>query len=225
MKLNELLHKKILKGKNIKIGSKGGVSFFYADRVGSQTNKDLKEINEMYKNKIIEEINELEGYMANFDTYWANRVEMAKKVADAEWVKHTLEKTQPKDRKAKKKELEQKKKNLESYLNVLEKTKNFYKVSYPKRIAKLKKQLNSYMPLWERTVVEIYPSINTDELDTVIILIRGFEKGDYWTITEYQDRYLPDEQKRRVGWHYSTIEEEIECERLCEELKTIANCK
>ena len=47
-----------------------------------------------------------------------------------------------------------------------------------------------------RPVVEMVDGISPDEPNTKIIYIKGFERGDYWTIKEYTRAKLPKEQQK-----------------------------
>ena len=56
-----------------------------------------------------------------------------------------------------------------------------------KYLTKLKKQRASFTPLEGRKVKQAYPTISSfDPAGTVILIVEGYEKGDAWTVDEYE---------------------------------------
>lgn len=73
--------------------------------------------------------------------------------------------------------------SLQGYMNVLEDGFKTIMKSYA-RLMEAKEYKDKRLPLAERTVADIYESIENPK--TVIILVEGSEYGDYWTREEFE---------------------------------------
>ena len=194
--------------KLVKIGSKQGISFFYCDKVSEKTFTELAKISQKYLSRMKAELKIKVGLMSHFEEYWEDRIAKIMKITDKSYQKKLLEeagkgkdKEKAKERVAKKKkEIEKKLKELPKVLESNYKEKERMAISVPKRIKELEKDIPAFTSLLERQVVETYKGISQDEPNCLIIEIKGKEKGDYWSVIEYQDRDLPTLLKRRLGW-------------------------
>ena len=199
-RLNQLLAKKSKKPLLVKIGSKQGISFFYCDTLSNKTFIELGKISNKYLARMKAELKVKVDRMVHFDTYWEQRIANIRKIESEEYRNKVIEDTPKHQRLAKKRALEKKLKELPQVLEKNYKQREKEKISIPNRIKQLEKEIPLFTSLLTRQVQEEYKSISLDEPNCLIIRIKGKEKGDYWSVIEYQDRDLPTLLKRRYGW-------------------------
>lgn len=187
---------------SVKIGSKGGISFFYCGKANNSFN-EIDRIGKNYLAQLKREYKTKTEIMSNFDEYWENRIAKIRQIEDKKYQNKLIANITLKDKerrkaaiKAKRKDIECKLKKLPSVLEKNYKARDRMKVNLPKRIAELEKEISNYTPLLTRVVVEMVDSISPDESNTKIIYIKGKEIGKYWTIKEYTKAHLPKEKQR-----------------------------
>lgn len=218
MKTLEQVLTKLAKHKrtSVKIGSKGGISFFYCGKAyGSQN--EIERIGKNYLAQLKREYKTKTEIMSNFDTYWENRIAKIRQIEDKKYQQKLIAKITLKDKakrkaaiKAKRKDIQYKLKKLPSVLEKNYKERDKMKVNLPKRIAELKKEISTYTPLLTRVVVEMVDSISPDEPNTKIIYIKGKEIGKYWTVKEHTKDHLPKEKQRAFNERLPRLEIEKE---------------
>ena len=151
------------KGQLVKIGSKGGISFWFCDKVNTNINKHIQDISDNYHNQLKRASKNKKYRLAHLEEIYEGKIN-----------KFNNKIKNPKKR--------------QEYLEKATKRKNKELELLPKQIMSIGGQLKSWTDLLERKVVDVYKGISPDETDTMVIMIRGQEKGKYWTIKEYQDR-------------------------------------
>lgn len=202
---------------SVKIGSKGGISFFYCAKLTSGTFEEIDRISKNYLVQLKREYKTKTEIMSNFDTYWENRIAKIRQIEDKKYQNKLIANITLKDKakrkaaiKAKRKDIEYKLKKLPSVLEKNYKERDKMKVNLPKRIAELEKEISNYTPLLTRVVVEMVDGISPDEPNTKIIYIKGSEIGKYWTIKEYTYDHLPKEKQRTFNVKLPRLEIEKE---------------
>ena len=160
--LHEILNKtEILRG-NVKIGSVNGTSFFYCGKGHSAMYQIKTKINSEMMKQSDENIYALEYRLRHLDEICEERIDFA--------LKHRVVKS-------KEKLIERAYKDKEKERKVLP-----HKIE----IAKALKDTH----LLDREVVEIRQGTCPDEEPCKIIYIKGFERGRYWTIKEFQRKVM-----------------------------------
>ena len=157
--LNELLQDKKYQKANIKVGSKGGSSFWYCGKCNLAYS--LPEINKA-REKLIRQskgtLHQLQYRKKHLDELYDETLERAKK----------------------------KVKNFAEYKKKLEIKKERERALLPKKIASVEYDINVH--LLDREVKEVVYGISPDESPCWIIYVKGNERGAYWTIAEYNKR-------------------------------------
>lgn len=158
MKLKELL----LKTKNnVKIGAKRG--FFFCGVPNQDTFSILSTYSYEYKNDFAKKLETANEYMKNFDKFWD--YELRKRGRDAITFEIPMKEVREKWEKEK----------AQSYDDTNKKIKQYTKI------------LRNWRNLESREVIEYYDSIDSKEpKGTKIIIIEGFETGNYWSTDEYK---------------------------------------
>lgn len=166
------------KGKNIKIHSQKGICFWYCDKVGKTTEQEINEINDKYISQLKKTLVNKKYRLSHLDTIYDTKIaNYQKRAKTSKAIKSKLPKL------------------IEKANTQREKERN----RLPTFIMSISSQISSWNHLLERKVVDIYEGISPDELNTYIIVVRGQEKGNYWTIKEYQDRDKKIKRKLRDG--------------------------
>ena len=154
--LNDILHQSKYKDCNVKIGSKGGSSFYYCGKANPLYSIPL--LKNIWKNLLEQNIKakeNLEKRLANLDNIYIERFNLSKKYA----------------------------RNLTDLQKKLDKDKKYEQVIIPKKIASIQYDIDT--PILKRPIKEISLGISPDEKPCWIIYVKGNEKGNYWTIKEY----------------------------------------
>lgn len=158
--LSEVLHRPNISKINVKVGAINGSGFFYCGK-GYNAFYALKtQINQELVRQNNRNIALMENRLKNLDENYAKRIKNSIK--------------------------NKKVKNVEKYLKDMEKEKEHMKVKIPQDIAKIQQYLNTH--LLDREVVEMRDGISPDEKPCKIIYVDGWEKGEYWTISEYNKK-------------------------------------
>ena len=145
---------------NVKIGSKGGSSFWYCGK-GNNT-YSIQAIKQARHNLLKQSQRMLKNY--------EDRLEHLDEIYEQTY----------------KKSLKRKIKNRETYKKKLYRKKELEKINLPKKIEQTKYDINTH--LLDRPVQEIVVGICKDEAPCYIIYVKGNERGSYWTIAEYNKR-------------------------------------
>ena len=164
------------KGISVKIGSKGGSGLWYCAKLTSHTHNDIDLENKIIRARETRQLNKLKEMMLDLDKWYEKKI--------AKWFEN------PRNRN----KSEQKK---QSYINSQMKLKESDRARLPKQIKHLEFNLES--SFLNRPVVEIVDGISPDEPNTKIIYIKGYEKGDYWTIKEFTKAHLPKEEQDKFN--------------------------
>ena len=158
--LRELLKEKKYQECNIKVGSKGGSSFWYCGKVLPYLTVPL--INEE-REKLLEQskrtLKLVENRIKNLDKIYERIINENKgkhKNDYDKWLAKTI----------KKRENERK--------------------QLPKRKARVEYDIAIH--LLDRPVLEVVEGISPDEKPCWIVYVKGEENGDYWTIKEYEKK-------------------------------------
>lgn len=150
---------------NVKIGSNKGSGFWYCGKgnFALSLNHIIK-ANEKLKESSQKELNRLLYRQANLDYVYEESLNT--------FIKNSKKKKRYIDLDKKKEELTQKKENERK--------------SLPSKIKSIEYDINT--DLLDRPVVEVVEGISPDEMPCWVIYIKGNEKGNYWTIAEYEKR-------------------------------------
>ena len=160
-KLIDLLNEKKYQKVNVKIGSKSGSSFWYCGK--GNTNYSLYEIKKAREKTLRQSkgaLKQAQYRLENLDMIYATNIEKVIK-------KGTI-------------------KDIEAYRKKMHTTLEKERLLLPKKIASL--EYDVAIPLLERPVLEIVEGISPDEKPCYVIYVKGNEKGEYWTIAEYNKR-------------------------------------
>lgn len=168
--------KNLPKKTNVKIGAKGGISFVYCDKIGNidQLFETLTIISDKFYQDLQKTLLKRIDRLDNLDKIYKDKVNKFKQM-----YKSKLDK-------------------ISAFTKKCAINKKKEKERLPIEIMSLKTSIQEWTPLLSRKVVEIRDGISPDEPNTKIIYYRGKERGNYWTIKEYQDRNLPKRLKRGI---------------------------
>lgn len=149
-------------GYNFKIHCKGGCGFWYCGKLTPSTYDTILNREKEKLNKRNQKLIEKNEFrLENLDELYEKIIAYSLKY------KNVKDPVAYREREMKKKELE--------------------RVRIPKYIKRLKEDIA--IPFQEREVVETYKGISSDEEPCLIIVIQGTEKGDYWTLAEYEKKH------------------------------------
>ena len=160
-KLIELLNEKKYQKVNVKIGSKGGSSFWYCGK--GNTTYSINEIKKAREKTIRQSkgaLKQAKYRLENLDMIYATNIEKVIKNCNI--------------------------KDIEAYKKKMHTTLEKERLLLPKRIASLEYDVAT--TLLDRPVLEIVNGISPDEEPCYVIYVKGNEKGEYWTIAEYNKR-------------------------------------
>lgn len=189
---------------SVKVGCKKGVSFFYADTLSPRTIKIIDNISKAYLEMMKSDLEYSKDYLANFEPIWKDRFKKANKIKSKKWRDNLIEKTKPELQEKKRIELEKKLEQLPELISKMKKIKAKQLVNIPKYIAKLEKEIPNFTSFIKRDVVECYDGVREwEEPNTKIILIKGNERANFWTIKEYRNRdTIYPTRKGDLKWNY-----------------------
>lgn len=172
--LNSVLHTLSRnKGISVKIGSKGGSGLWYCAKLTAHTHNDIDLENKTIRARETRLLNQLKEKMADLDKWYEKKI--------AKWLENPRNKKKSETKK-------------QTFINDQLKLKESDRERIPTQIKELEYDIAS--SFLNRPVVEIVDGISLDEPNTKVIYIKGFERGDYWTIKEYTRAKLPKEQQR-----------------------------
>lgn len=159
--LYELAKKKDI---NVKIGCSGGSSFFYCHKLTPNSLVVIDKKYDYHKGKSIKLLKQCEYKLEHLDEIYDDIIVKALKNAE-------------KDR------VNGKKINEEEFIKRKLIAKENERKRLPKVIGELKYNIeHSFL---NREVKEVVDGISPDEQPCKIIYIKGYERGDYWTLKEY----------------------------------------
>ena len=180
--LREQLEKLIPRGINVKIGS--GSQFLYCGKCDENIIETIARISQDYYFKLTDKIQELENYLANFEELWQKRIEertyqfikeKTNKPKVSNKINYLIEKFQQ----------EQEEKKNEDFRIYLSQLKN------------KKEEEKNFTSFLMRKVVKVLAIDPACEPQSTwrdkIIIFEGKERGQYWTIKEYQEGATEDE--------------------------------
>ena len=75
--------------------------------------------------------------------------------------------------------------DLSRFKAQLPRAKKGTRVNLSMKIERTADYLSKWSNLLDRDVKEVYKSISPDELCTTVIIVKGKEMGDYWTLKEF----------------------------------------
>lgn len=158
--LGTLLKERKYQNCNVKIGSKGGSGFWYCGK-GELTFSlpAISQANVTTHKQTLKALLALQNRLDNLDLVYQEIYQKAKKKGI---------------------------KNEKQYLEQLRIRQERERVSLPKKIASL--TYDASIMLIDRPVREVVYGISPDEKPCWIIYVKGNEKGNYWTIAEYNKR-------------------------------------
>ena len=155
--LSNLLKDKRYKNHNLKIGSISGSSFWLCKKNYIGIDKEISTLYEKHKRKNKKTLDALVKRLNNLDAIYEQRItDQIKK-----GVKYPQE-----------------------YRANQERLKEIERKQLPKKIGQIKYDLAT--PFLERHVKATYNGICPDEKPCLVVYITGCERGDYWTIKEYE---------------------------------------
>ena len=164
--LNELLQDKKYQKTNIKVGSKSGSSFWYCGKGNlAYSLPEIKKAREKLLRQSKGNVHQLKYRLANLDKIYEESI---KKITKKRKIK-----------------------DMEEYLKQCEIRKERERLLLPKKIASYEYDVAT--DLLDRPVMEIVEGISQDEKPCWIIYVKGNEKGNYWTIAEYNKRRKQDD--------------------------------
>lgn len=158
--LSEVLHRPNISRINVKVGAINGTGFFYCGKGYNAFYSLNTKINQQIVNQNKRTIAMLEDRLTHLDENYEKRI--------ANSIKN------------------KKVRNVEKYLKDMAKEKEHMRVKIPQDIDKLKQFMDIH--LLDRKVVEIRDGISPDEKPSKVIYVEGWEKGEFWTVKEYEHR-------------------------------------
>lgn len=173
MKLKEITQEQ----PKVKLGTEGG-GFLYCGVLTDTICTDIDYQRVMLLAHRIEDNNHIADWLKTRLTYKAYESECARQSESA--VKSAKDLTEEEERELRAK-FEPTKEGYEIYLRNIK-----AKIDRKEKTAKgFAVKMLHYNPVADRQVKKRYKSI--DEADTEIIIIAGYEKGDFWTTNEYEE--------------------------------------
>lgn len=170
--LNSVLATLRKKNVFVKIGSVGGSGFWYCERLSPNSHEQIGNENLKLVLKEQKWLEKSKTKLRDLDAYYDNYIES--------WLKNPRNK---------KKSDAQKQVFISNQLALKESDKEHL----PTIIKQLEYDLS--IEFLNRPVVEIVDGISPDEPNTKVIYVKGYERGNYWTIKEYKKAHLPKEQQ------------------------------
>ena len=161
------------KGVFVKIGSVNGSGFWYCERLSVNSNEQIGGENLKMVLKEQRQLEKAKKQLSNLDQYYDNYIES--------WLKNPRNKKKTETQK-------------QTFIANQMKSKEIDRERLPKFVEEL--EYNLSINFLNRPVVEIVDGISPDEPNTKIIYIKGYERGNYWTIKEYKKAHLPKEQQK-----------------------------
>ena len=158
--LENFIKEKRYKGYNFKIGSKSGTSFWLCKKNYNGLSNDIRLEYEKYCDKNEKALAELIERLEKLDDIYEERI--------AERLKSGI-------------------KNEQQYRAKQDRLKELERKHIPNKIEQIKKDMQT--PFLKRQVKEIYRGICPDEQPCLIVYITGRERGDYWTIKDYEKKH------------------------------------
>lgn len=165
MKLKEFL---LNNNSNVKVGASSG--FFYCG-IAKELDDDLLDyLNVTFKKYFKDKKKELDDYLKHFEEIWEkdlrlrySQLELVAKMENRNVTKAEIEK-------CKEEWLEDKK----------------VRSKKQRELVGLTKYLENWENIANREIIETYKSIDANEPEgTIICIVKGMEKGNYWTTNEY----------------------------------------
>lgn len=163
--LSDVIEK--LKGKTVKIGTRNGSGFIFCDKVDDNFKRIMIVKHHSYNNRTRRLLNGVEDRLSNLDKIYEDKLEERL---------NTLKKI--------KKNFTTKK--IEKIKKELKEKKAREKELLPKQINEL--QYCIATGFMGRPVIDKYDDILKEEKGVVIVIIKGCERGGYWTVEEYKKR-------------------------------------
>ena len=157
---------KLLKGKNIKVGSANG--FIYCDICNKDIENIIENISVEYYNNLLYFKNKTIEYYTNFNSIWKTKIDNK--------IKKLKKRCEIDNQVNYNNELKELKKQLD-----LAKKDDY--TNTKKRIEYLKRRIKEFTPFLSREVLEVYDSTYDD--GTKIVIFKGEENGAYWNRGEY----------------------------------------
>lgn len=168
--LQSLLEQNKFKKVNVKIGSKGGSSFWYCGKANPiYSLPALKTIRATLLKRTHKEIENLKYRYDHIDEIYAKNIEDAKERV----------------------------KDFEAYKKRMVIRKQNEIVNIPKKIASLEYDVAT--KLVDRPVLEVVEGISPDEKPCFVVYVKGNEKGAYWTIKEFNKRRKNNDTQISLG--------------------------
>ena len=171
--LRQILEEKKIKNCNVKIGSKEGSSFWYCGKAKL-----------LYSEPILNEINlELIRQDKTLLKEWKYRYDHLDHIYE-NIIKQAKEDIRNGNKKVK---------DFNAYVKTLMDKKEKERKRLPIRIKDIKKDIEVH--ILNRKVEEIVKGISPDEHPCWVIYIKGYEKGKYWTIKEFESGEVEEEDE------------------------------
>lgn len=149
---------------NVKVGCIGGTSFFYCHPLDKNTIQVIDKLYDKHKKKSLRQLGEYEYKLANLDSIYDKLILESLKANKKERVN--------------KREINEEKWVAKQLLK---------KEEERKRIPTIIKQLkyNIEHSFLNREIKEIVDSTDIREMPCKVIYIKGYERGEYWSVKEY----------------------------------------
>lgn len=152
-----------LKGKTIKLGTKNGSGFIFCSKVKDNFKLEMS-AKHAYHNAGLKKLkNGIENRLNNLDKIYEDKFN------------ERLKNLKKKD-----------KKSIAKIKASLEQSKQVEKVKLPKLIQEYDYCIST--PFLKRPVIDKYADILKEEKGVIVIIIKGYERGGYWLVEEYQKR-------------------------------------
>ena len=158
---------------SVKIGSKYGVGFWFCGKLTPTTIRDVDKEYDRQKAKELRLITKNQNIYENLDEHYDKII--------SNWINHKKNKNKPQEKK-------------DEYVRKTLKTKENVRISLPKYLKKL--EYDTTHSFLNREVVEMLDGISPDEPNTKVIYIKGYERGEYYSLKQYIKLHLPKEQQK-----------------------------
>ena len=152
-----------LKGKTIKLGTKNGSGFIFCSKVKDNFKLEMSAKHASHNVGLKRLKSGIENRLNNLDKIYEEKFN------------ERLKNLKRKD-----------KKTIKKIKASLEQSKQEEKVKLPKLIKEYDYCIST--PFLQRPIVDKYADILKEEKGVVIVIIKGYERGGYWTVEEYQKR-------------------------------------
>ena len=165
--LSELLKEPRFKKSNVKIGSKGGSSFWYCGKANPiYSTIPIRKARESLLKQVHKAKDRAVFRLEHREEIYAETLEKAKK--------KTI-------------------KDMDKYLTKLNRKKELEYINLPKKIKNCEYDIKT--TLFDRPVEEVVKGICIEEQPCYIVYVKGSEIGRFWTIEEYNNKDKPKEKK------------------------------